>query len=184
MIFKEFSLEPDHPFIACLDKMLKWVRSSDVPNNVVGEPQSDLSEEYLQRRINDEIPNKCCMSRFDHHTDFDFSDIQKGSTKMYEQQTGIKNYALIPVAKTWYPNDGGYIGWHTDESGGRLYSSWADGESFFRYRDPESKKIITSYDKPNQWSFRAFTFDENNPLWHCVYAKDTRISIGYRFIHT
>ena len=181
MIFKEFELKDNHPLIPSLNKMLEWLRLSDVPNQMNGDPNGcDLSDECLQGRIDKKFPNKCWMSRFDHHEDYDFSDVQKYSELAYREQTGITDYDLQIVAKTWYPSDGGYLGWHIDTEGGRIYSTWADGESFFRYRDPETKEIITSYDKPNQWTFRVFTFTED-PIWHCVYAEDTRISVGFKF---
>lgn len=185
MIYKEFKLSSDHPILHDLNEMLEWVRSSDVPDRVSGEltGHCDLSEEYLNKRISNEVPNNCRMSRFDQHPDYDFGKIQEQSAIIYEEHISITDYFLVPVAKTWYPSDGGYLGWHIDNDGGRIYASWAEGRSFFRYRDPITKEIMTSWDKPNQWTFRIFTFDAKNPLWHCVYAKDTRISVGYRFVH-
>jgi hypothetical protein len=182
MIYKEFELPDTHPAFGNLNRMLEWVRSSDVPNQISGQltGDGDLSEEFLNKVIAKEALHNCRMSRFDHK--YDFSDIQKDAEDIYQEQTGITDYLLVSVAKTWYPANGGHIGWHIDNEGGRLYASWSDGESFFRYRDPVTKEIITSYDKPNQWTFRIFTFDPENPLWHCVYAKDVRVSVGYRFV--
>ena len=163
--------------------MLEWVRSSDVPNKIAGEHKDcDLSKECLNKRIEKEFPNKCRMSRFDRHEEYDFGDVQKYSEEVYIEQVGRQDHILVPVAKTWYPEGGGYLGWHLDDDGGRMYSTWADGKSFFRFRNPVTKEIITSYDKPDQWTFRIFTFDEKNPLWHCVYAEDNRISVGFKFI--
>ena len=162
--------------------MLDWLRLSDVSSSIGGDPNCcDLREELLQQRINKKCLNKCWISRFDNHQDYDFNDVQNYSEQAYREQTGIANGTISQVAKTWYPEDGGYLGWHTDAKGGRIYSTWADGESFFRYRDPETKEIITSYDKPNQWTFRIFHVNEEDPMWHCVYAKDARISVGYKF---
>jgi len=177
----EFKLSNDHPLVKSLNKMLVWIKESDIKNNIVGNPDHcDLSEECLIGRITNNTPNYCWMSRFDSHEGYDFSDIQKYSALAYEEQTGRKNYILVPVAKTWYPPKG-YLGWHIDQTGGRIYSAYAEGKSFFRYRDPETKEIITTWDTPG-WSFRTFDFDENNPMWHCVGAEDLRISIGYRFV--
>jgi len=162
--------------------MLVWVRTSDVPDRVVGEPRCDLSEDHLKRRMAQEVPNKCLMSRFEYHQGYDFSKIKEQSAVIYEEKTGRKNSIIVPVAKTWYPPSGGYLGWHIDQDGGRLYSAYAEGKSFFRIRNPETGEIITSWDKPNQWSFRIFDFDINNPMWHCVYAEDLRVSVGYRFV--
>ena len=182
MIYKEFELSTDHPLIVSLNKMLAWIRTSDVLASVSGTVRHDLSEEALRRCMANEVPSHCKAARFDHHKGFDFAEIQEHSAKVYEEQTGIKDYVLKPVAKTWYPSGGGYLGWHIDEDGGRIYSTWADGESFFRFKHPMTGEIVTSYDKPNQWTFRIFTFDAESPLWHCVHATDDRISIGYRFI--
>lgn len=79
----------------------------------------------------------------------------------------------------WYPK-GGYIGWHTNETniGWRLYISYCQdpGKSYFRYRDPITKDIITSPDP--EWGFRIFKITKQDPLWHCVYSDTNRYSIG------
>jgi hypothetical protein len=179
----EFELSPDHPFVLSLNKMLNWVKTSDVPNKVVGDANNeDLSEERLLDRINNKTPNYCRMSRFDHHKGFDFSVIEKQCAEVYREKTGNEQFSQIPVAKTWYPAQEGYLGWHIDQDGDRFYSAFAEGKSFFRYRDPVGREIITSWDKPGQWTFRIFNFDKNNPTWHCVKAYDLRVSIGYRFV--
>ena len=80
----------------------------------------------------------------------------------------------------WYP-PGGYMGWHTNNRnpGWRFYISYVDkpGNSFFRYRDPISGEVITSYDK--QWNFRLFKVSLDKSLWHAVYSNTHRFSIGY-----
>jgi hypothetical protein len=101
---------------------------------------------------------------------------------MAEEETGVKDYIFIEVARTWYSEDG-YLGWHIDRDGGRVYVTWAEDRSFFRYQDLLTKEIVTSGDKPKQWTFRIFTFDAENLLWHCVGAEDVRISVEYRFVH-
>ena len=81
----------------------------------------------------------------------------------------------------WYP-PAGYMGWHTNSQrpGWRLYVTHADepGKSFFRYRDPDSGRIITSMD--DQWTFRVFRADRKRPLWHAIYSDTNRFSFGYR----
>ena len=179
----EFELPSNHPLIVSLDKMLTWVRKSNVPSRLVGDPnQCVLTEERLNERIEKNVANYCRMARFDSHEEFDFSDVQKHSTEIYKEKTGREGFSVIPVAKTRYPPGEGYLGWHIDQTGGRMYSAFAEGKSFFRYRDPDTKEIITSWDKPGQWSFRIFDFDEENPMWHCVKAEDLRVSTGYRFV--
>lgn len=82
--------------------------------------------------------------------------------------------------RTWYP-DNGYMGWHTnsDNKGFRLYCSFVrePGKSFFRFRHPKTKEIVTSWDKDG-WNFRLFRIDDDL-LWHSVYSETDRFSIGY-----
>ena len=179
----EFNLAEDCPLIHNLNDMIKWVKNSDVPTKIFGDPtKEDLSEKCLNLRINGNILNTCRISRFDRHEEYDFSIIENQIKTIYEEKTGNKSYEQIPVAKTWYPEKEGYIGWHIDQDGDRLYAAYAYGKSFFRYLDTLTKEIVTSWDTPNQWTFRIFNFDENNPMWHCVKAYDLRISVGYRFV--
>ncbi len=80
----------------------------------------------------------------------------------------------------WYPANG-YMGWHTNFAarGCRLYCSHAReaGRSFFRFREPGSGVIRTSWDKEG-WQFRLFRIN-SEPLWHAVYSATDRISLGF-----
>jgi hypothetical protein len=81
----------------------------------------------------------------------------------------------------WYPNKG-YMDWHTNEdnTGYRIYIVYSEnGDSFFRYMDPLTEEIITSYDNPG-WNMRSFKVGGyNKPLWHCVLSNTDRISLGF-----
>ncbi len=74
------------------------------------------------------------------------------------------------------------MGWHTnsDNPGWRLYINYAEepGKSFFRYRDPDTREIVTSIDK--QLNFRLFRASMEKPLWHAIYSDTNRFSLGYR----
>ena len=178
MIYEEFELPDDHPLIFRLNKLVEWVKTSDVESKIHGEERDDQwTEENLADRMSGkERCSKAHMSRFDRHKGHDFTEVEKHSAQIYRDRTGDKKGVQVTVAKTWYPPNG-YIGWHIDDDGGRLYSTWAEGKSFFRYRHPHTGEVVTSWDKPNQWFFRIFAFDKENPLWHCVKADDLRISI-------
>jgi hypothetical protein len=80
----------------------------------------------------------------------------------------------------WYP-PGAYMGWHTNNGapGWRVYltHSAQPGESFFRYREPDTGRIITSHD--NAWDVRLFRIDPKVSLWHAVYSQTDRFSLGY-----
>jgi hypothetical protein len=83
----------------------------------------------------------------------------------------------------WYPPNG-YMGWHTNESspGTRFYFVHCPegGKSFFRYKDPFTGEIVTSYDSAG-WTIRGFQVGDSDHtrLWHCVYSDTDRISLGY-----
>ena len=87
---------------------------------------------------------------------------------------------LFQSGRNWYPPRG-YMGWHTNANvqGFRLYCSHAavSGASYFRFQDPTTKAIVTSWDEAG-WNFRCFRTDLE-PLWHCVYSETDRISFGY-----
>ena len=99
--------------------------------------------------------------------------------EMLDKQTGIKRKHS---GFFWYPSDG-FCGWHTNNNaeGERIYIAWAPeaNKSFFRYQDPDTKEIITDWDKKG-WQYRKFNVSRKKPLWHCVGSKTNRISIGFR----
>jgi hypothetical protein len=80
----------------------------------------------------------------------------------------------------WYPA-GSYMGWHTNSRvpGWRVYINYAEepGKSFFRYRDPLTKEIVTLQDK--EWNLRVFRITSEQPIWHTVYSDTNRFSFGY-----
>lgn len=87
---------------------------------------------------------------------------------------------LFQSGRNWYPKNG-YMGWHTNANvqGFRLYCTHAptSRQSYFRYMDPVTQKIETSWDSSG-WNFKCFRTDLE-PLWHCVYSETDRISFGY-----
>ena len=77
----------------------------------------------------------------------------------------------------------GYMGWHTNykSPGKRLYVTYAseDKKSFFRYRNPKTKEIITDYDDKGITT-RQFDITGKHPyFWHCVGSDCIRVSFGY-----
>jgi hypothetical protein len=82
-----------------------------------------------------------------------------------------------------YP-PGGYMGWHTNSGAPcwRIYITHAEepSRSFFRYRDPRSTEIVTSYD--GDFDVRMFLIAPKQPLWHAIYSETNRYSIGFRIL--
>lgn len=100
--------------------------------------------------------------------------------KVNELFDSWKDLSVSPSGAFWYPRECS-MGWHTNSKapGWRIYINYADteGESFFRYQDPETKEIITLSD--NNWNFRVFKVSAEKPLWHCIYSNTNRFSLGY-----
>jgi hypothetical protein len=109
--------------------------------------------------------------------------VQRIAEKCWGQPLAIKTSGAF-----LYP-DTGFMGWHTNEDkpGFRAYLVYSHEEhqSFFRYEDPRSGKLVTSWD-PLGWSFRTFAVgdDSKTRLWHCVYSQTRRASLGFKLFPT
>ncbi len=93
--------------------------------------------------------------------------------------SGVAGKARLS-GKMIYP-PGGWMGWHTnsDQPGWRLYVNYVHegGRSFFRWWDGAA---IRSDHDDRGLNFRLFRVRaEPHPLWHCVYAGEWRLSMGY-----
>jgi len=103
-----------------------------------------------------------------------FSELLKS---VFESKAPLK---VSSSGHFWYPA-GSYMGWHTNSRvpGWRVYINYAEepGKSFFRYRDPLTKEIVTLQDK--EWNLRIFRITSEQPIWHTVYSDTNRFSFGY-----
>lgn len=99
--------------------------------------------------------------------------IEKLFPKSMRVNVNVSGHFLYPPS--------GFMGWHTNsrKPAIRFYVTHAEekNKSFFRYRDPETGDIVTSYD--NEWDFRMFNIIKEKPFWHCVYSETFRWSLGY-----
>lgn len=79
----------------------------------------------------------------------------------------------------WFPPKT-HMDWHTNsrDPGQRTYFIYNKGESCFRWFDGE--KHHESWEGPG-WTKRVFTIPDPSEgyLWHCVWAGDWRLSIGF-----
>jgi hypothetical protein len=73
--------------------------------------------------------------------------------------------------------------WHTnsDIPGERLYYTYSQKKSVFRYLDPEDEKIKDDYDNIG-WTARKFIIGDNNLLWHAVWSEGIRFSFGFNTV--
>lgn len=90
---------------------------------------------------------------------------------------------VVASGHFWYP-PGAYQGWHTNERvpGWRAYVTRADapGRSYFRYQDPASGAVVTSWD--SGWDLRVFEAGAERHFWHAVASWTDRFSFGYRIV--
>lgn len=137
---------------------------------------SRVSEESLREIMDNDrqvATEDCNVLKFNHINLNEINNIIALALKQYIKKFGVSG-------RIWYPENG-FMGWHTNSNnrGHRLYCTYAkeNEKSFFRYRDPDTENIVTSYDKKG-WNFRVFKICEK-PLWHSVYSATDRISLGY-----
>lgn len=148
----------------------------------------ELTNEYTRSRVDeaalqvlmDDAPQKdhahddTNVYKFNH---FEFQGANQAVASLF---TGYQG-GIGVSGRIWYPKNG-YMGWHTNQEsqGYRLYCSYAQEthKSFFRFRDPTTGDIVTSWDEQG-WSFRMFHITKDAPVWHCVYSETNRISLGY-----
>lgn len=141
--------------------------------------QEYTSREYLQLQLQDQ------------------SDVEVAEKRnLYNFKQMKVNEALVPFVQQMYPNlhisasgffvypaNHGFMSWHTnsDSPGKRIYIAYAeqDNKSFFRYYDAYNKQVITSWDAVGI-NAREFHVDDQDLLWHCVYAECNRYSFGFR----
>jgi hypothetical protein len=162
--------------------------------------QQEVSEAALERilasgtNVNDIVEDRelsnCLAFNFSNVQDAVISREVTGSRRRADALVTAKLLALFENSRPltvrnsghfWYP-PGGFMGWHTNlrTPGWRLYINYVEepGRSFFRYRDPETGRIVTALDR--MWNFRLFRITAQQPLWHAVYSDTHRFSLGYK----
>jgi hypothetical protein len=102
----------------------------------------------------------------------------------FASELGAHTSALL----SFYP-PGGFVGWHTnwDANAYQVLFTWSKtGDGYFRYRDNETGKIVTEYDKAG-WQARHYYFgnkhEEDLHCWHSAYAGCERITLAYKFVN-
>ncbi len=88
------------------------------------------------------------------------------------------------AVQMYYPK-GGFMDWHNNANCpgyNILFSYNREGDGFFRYQDPITKKIVTMQD-PVGWSAKVGYYGSwNEPdkiYWHCAKSNSDRLTFGY-----
>lgn len=174
-----------------LEAAKDWLVDNRAQLNTAGY-DLELSEPEIERRLsldNLKRMQRDEQSRFVAGTDVNQIKFDKIRFTQLTQTLAVtlekllqprRTMRLFQSGRNWYPSNG-YMGWHTNANvqGFRLYCSHTPvaGQSYFRYLDPVTGEIETSWDSAG-WNFRCFRTDLE-PLWHCVYSQTDRISFGY-----
>ena len=97
---------------------------------------------------------------------------------------GARNQAV----NVYYPCEG-FMGWHNNwnASGYNILLSYSkNGNGFFRYRDPLTKKIITMHDRKG-WSCKVGYYgrgrEPDKVYYHCAGTHEPRITLGFVIPH-
>ena len=183
IIYEDLVIQ-DKTLLKNLDKVIDAIGyNTDLVSKSLFKPKT--TEEHALSRVSEDALNEimradrpvatkdCNLYKFEN-VQFEFVKVIAAHIKDY----GAKAIGLS--GRIWYPHCG-FMGWHTNSNnrGIRLYCTFSreSEKSFFRYRDPNTGEVITSWDKEG-WNFRAFNIGDK-PLWHSVFSMTDRFSIGY-----
>jgi hypothetical protein len=203
----EVDESPEIPAVE--ESQLEWATSSDrvsvcskVPSNLCKWLTGNWTCEKEDKNFNPDV-NKAASACSPTALEQIEGDIEKADNKCLRRVKVPRN-RLVPVIQQLskiypkcsiqmsgfflYPEGGGYMGWHTNSDAPctRVYITHVaeGGKSFFRYR--LNGEYVTSWDTPG-WTLRQFDVSpdgwngrKENALWHCVYAEEPRLSIGFR----
>jgi hypothetical protein len=120
-----------------------------------------------------------------HLLDFSFDGTTNKFTHLVKELYPC--YDIVNSGGFYYPPTG-YMSWHTNSNKPckRVYLVYADedNKSFFRWKDPVTNEIVTSYDNKGL-TIREFDVTGQAPyLWHCIYSDCNRVSFGFRLHDT
>jgi hypothetical protein len=174
-----------------LDEFIKEFKTTKINNDILTHPNNEhcCSDDILFDLIkkSKEFENLQKANENKKLIYLDRKLIQKYNSKfVYFLQKKFPSSSILLSGNFLYPKNG-YMGWHTnaDTPYLRCYMTYSEnGDSYFKYRNPTSNKIIIDNDNIG-WTMRYFMISNKTEelFWHCVYSNTNRISIGYRIIN-
>tara|TARA_R110000796_G_scaffold41314_2_gene102261 strand:+ start:1320 stop:1862 length:543 start_codon:yes stop_codon:yes gene_type:complete len=114
-----------------------------------------------------------------------FTDKKQLITDEYSPDKVLKDAILlgdlgVVTNSVFYPSFS-MMPWHTnsDNIGIRTYFTYTNKEAIFRWRNPQTKEIITEKDEIG-WTKRQFIVLNREPyLWHTVWSEGVRFAFGF-----
>lgn len=167
------------------DHLIRTVKGAiEEFSNVPYEDHLDEMEKYTADGYLETIDGDRPTADNYYKLNFDHLDLTSRLT-MFIAELFPKSYVSMNGHFLYPP--GGYMGWHTnsDYPYKRVYITYSDGESFFKYKDVATGKIVTDYDDPGTVKVRLFHCGDKpeNHLWHCIGSRDAnRYSFGFRIL--
>jgi len=184
MLFETPDLSHNEEVISILNDLLDDAKSQRCYKRKKNFTREDrlwrVSEEKLQEAMDGKPGGRTCngLQKEAPHR------LKELLVEEFEKITNLSYKEVVVQGKTLYPEES-FMSWHTDnaEPGYIFYCTYAeeDDKSFLRYRNTDTGKVETAWDKKG-WYFRIFDINPENSLWHCVFSDCARFSIGYRFI--
>jgi hypothetical protein len=137
------------------------------------EPSSFTKDDFDNQIISEDI--SCITdtkSRFTHFT--------RNNDYLLHEVKNILNATTITNSVIYAPNS--CMLWHTnsDDPGTRIYYTYSNKLSIFRYIDKDTGQIVDDIDNVG-WTARKFDItDESNPFWHTIWTSSLRFSFGFK----
>lgn len=153
----------------------------------INHSKADTYDHFISRQYLDELlarPNALDVNECSNMKIIDTSIISKQLNKIKGiMWNEYKTNSIHTTGNFLYPADRGYMGWHTNVGfpGFRIYMTYVKegNNSGFLYYDKQTDSVINSVDQQG-WTIRMFdTSDPSEPLWHAVWAREDRYSIGF-----
>mgnify|MGYP003657378585 CR=1 FL=1 len=141
--------------------------------------ESHLSEErlnFLIKKYNGKVDYASSINELNQNR---WNYVNRDNVHELVKKVNMEYNGEFEISGVFWTPPNGYCGWHTNSNrlGERIYLVWAeeDNKSFFRWKDLDTGKIITKWEKKG-WQINRF----EPPIWHCVGSYTNRISIGFR----
>lgn len=173
----------EQAIINAVDAVKAAVIQYDINSNSVDQlllqqrSQECTSREYLMQRMQGDV------AVAEHRNLYNFKQMHVNDALIPFVQQMYPDLYIKSSGFFVYPANHGFMSWHTNSNapGKRIYIAYAeqDCKSFFRYYDMHNKQMITSWDAQGI-NAREFQVDNQDLLWHCVYAECNRYSFGFR----
>lgn len=173
-----------------LNGFIETIQSMDINELEIADRDPEISAEYgvsdeylqiiLDKGLNHKGPPEA-IKAIDISTQLDlpkhWKEFADDVAFNFSRELGVQQNALC----AYYPADG-YIAWHDnhDAPGYTLLFNWSEtGDSYYKFRDPETHELVTINDKKG-WSCKTGWYGlGEGSTYHCAKTNCPRWSIAF-----